>query len=150
MQTSTRPVFGKPKPQFGKPSPLPKAPKQKNPDKVRLGKRAKEKGKEFEQAVAEALAAYLGLPMTEVVRTRSGTKETDIGLSMRAAAALPFHFECKNCKTLSPEAWLKQATEDCPEGRLPVVVFKTHRGRRKIAMLDLEVFLRIATRRTEP
>lgn len=120
-------------------------------DRSRLGKRSKRKGRDFEKAVAERVAEWLGVPVEEVSGARSGKKECDIQLSTIAHHLFPYHIEAKNHKSLSVPDWLRQASSDAalstrkptPE---PVVVFKQHGDGEKWAIIRFEVFMELATR----
>jgi hypothetical protein len=88
------------------------------------------KGKTFERHVADAIKAWTGLSATDVVRTRSGTGEADIGLSVAAAKAFPFHVEAKDHGTIKIPQWVKQAKEASARGNklTPIIVFKLRRA----------------------
>lgn len=116
----------------------------------RRGKRSKAKGNQFERDVAKKFKDYYE---EELVRTpQSG------GFAKRSARAgdfrgdivpvdenidLAVHIECKNAKTWSLPAWFKQASEDCPEGKAPVVVFHQHGTSNDFIALKLEDFFKL-------
>ncbi len=99
--------------------------------------------------VAEALGLSSGITADDdVVRTRSGQDDCDIGLSERAKAMFPYWLECKNQKTLSVPAWLQQVAEAQArrqDTRTPVIVFKQHRDSTPYAITPFKHFLRLAT-----
>jgi hypothetical protein len=117
-------------------------------DKSRLGRRSKQKGKAFEKAVAEAVAEWLGLPIEDVTRARSGKDECDIGLSREALEKFPYWIECKNHKTLSIPSWLKQANEAVKRlntKQTPIIVFKQHGDGTMYVCLDFFTFMKLST-----
>ena len=56
---------------------------------------------------------------------------------------LLLHIEAKNQKTWNLKDWLRQANEDCPEGRVPLVVFHEHNSSKDYVCLSLENFFRL-------
>lgn len=124
----------------------------KAPDKVRLGRRSKAKGKLLEKRVAERISDWIGLPTSDIVRARSGVDEADIGLSLEATKRFPYTVECKNHKTLAIPAWLRQMDEYAARARKRgespgpgVLVFKQHGAGKLYAVIDFELFLELAT-----
>jgi len=118
------------------------------------GARSKRKGKEWEKAVAQLVAGWLGLDEADVVRARSGKDECDIGLSAEARRRLPVWLECKNHKTLSIPAWLRQAQEAVERSikrgeppTEPMVVFKQHGNTTPYVVMRLEHYLELAMRK---
>lgn len=115
----------------------------------RRGRRNKQKGRQFERAVAQVIMDFFGLPETDVLNSRSGKKEPDIHMSAAAYEQCPLHLEAKNSKTLSIPAWIRQAEADAAsvgsEGRpypaTPVVVFKQHGDSQMYAVVDFKTLL---------
>ena len=119
----------------------------------RLGKRSKVKGSNFERDVAKKFKKAYD---AELVRTpQSG------GFAKKSAKAddfrgdivpadedieLSLHIECKCQKTWSLPAWFKQAEEDCPKGKLPIVVFHQHGTSKDYVALSLEDFFKLVPR----
>lgn len=116
----------------------------------KLGKRSKTKGSNFERDTAKKFKKAYD---AELVRTpQSG------GFAKKSAKAddfrgdivpadedieLSLHIECKNAKTWSLPAWFKQAKEDCPKGKIPVVVFHQHGTSNDYIALSLEDFFKL-------
>lgn len=114
------------------------------------GKRSKTKGNSFERLTAKKFKAAYD---EELVRTpQSG------GFAKKSAKAgefrgdivpanddidLSLHIECKNAKTWSLPTWFRQAEEDCPEGKVPVVVFHQHGTSKDYIALSLEDFFKL-------
>lgn len=119
----------------------------------RLGKRSKVKGSNFERDVAKKFKKAYD---AELVRTpQSG------GFAKKSAKAddfrgdivpadedieLSLHIECKCQKTWSLPAWFKQAEEDCPNGKFPIVVFHQHGTSKDYVALSLEDFFKLVPR----
>ena len=56
---------------------------------------------------------------------------------------LLLHIECKNQQKWSLPKWIKQAESDCPEGRVPIVIFHEHNTSNDYVTLSLEDFLNL-------
>ena len=82
--------------------------------------------------------------MTErdVKSTSMGKPGADIELSEEASRLLHYNFECKSRARSSIYGDFDQAAERLIEGETPCVVIKIN-GRSPLAVIDLEVFLRL-------
>lgn len=96
----------------------------------RRGRGSKRKGATYERKVAKIFKEKHNV---DLVRTpQSG------GFAKKSAKANDFrgditcldetkdfllHIECKNQKTLKIRDWIEQAQSDCPEGKVPLVVY---------------------------
>ncbi len=108
---------------------------------------AKQKGRMFEDAVAERVREWTGLDDDHIKRSRAAYSGEDLEMSRLAQSVLPFDFECKNQKTLSIPAWIRQVEKrTAKSGKDFVVVFKNHGSSRMFAVIDFDVFLELATR----
>jgi len=67
----------------------------------------------------------------------------DVQLSEAGRKVFPYAVECKNTKTTSIGAWLKQA-EANSEGLEPVVVFRIPPSTKSYVVLDFDVFLELS------
>lgn len=67
----------------------------------------------------------------------------DVQLSEAGRRVFPYAIECKNTKTTSIAAWLKQA-EANSEGLEPVVVFRIPPSTKSYVVLDFDVFLELS------
>jgi hypothetical protein len=106
------------------------------------GKRARQKGKEFQKAVTKLICNVLSIPEQDVHSCVGGITEEDIQMSSVAKAKFPFHIECKNTRKTSPREWITQAEKEA--GSLtPLVVFKLHYNSTPYVMLRFEEFLNI-------
>ena len=100
------------------------------------GKSSKSKGGEYERNVARKMKEKLGVELTRTPSS-GGFKKDVKGTSFKGDISnlddnitFMLHIECKNQKSWSLPAWFKQAEEDCPEGRIPTVIF--HRGQKNV------------------
>lgn len=119
-------------------------------DRKKLGKRSKNKGNNFERATAKKFKSAYG---EELVRTpqsggfaKKSAKADDFRGDIVPAdedVELLLHIECKNCKSWSLPAWLEQAENDSPKGKVPVVVFHKHSTSKDYIALSLEDFFKL-------
>ena len=116
----------------------------------KLGKRSKVKGSNYERDVAKKFKKAYD---AELVRTpQSG------GFAKKSAKAddfrgdivpadedieLSLHIEAKCHKTWSLPTWFKQAEEDCPKGKFPVIVFHQHGTSKDYVAMSLEDFFKL-------
>lgn len=98
------------------------------------GKKAKQAGGNYERTVAQILNEYFNkndIPL-DIKRTpgSGGFQKSANNDSLRGDISnlnqdyeFKLSIECKNATKWSLPAWLRQAQEDCPEGKIPVVAF---------------------------
>ena len=115
---------------------------------VKLGRRAKRKGSSYERTVAKKFSDKCGVEFKRTPQSGGFAKKSEKADDFRGDITvvdphrtLTLHIECKNCKTLTLPKWIDQAESDCPEGRVPVVVFHRHNTSRDYVALSLEDFL---------
>lgn len=113
----------------------------------RLGKRSKNKGNSFERAVAKKFKTAYSEELMRTPQSGGFAKKSEKADDFRGDIVpvdknvkLHLHIECKNTKTWSLPAWFKQAESDCPEGKVPVVVFHQHNSSKDYIALSLEDF----------
>lgn len=94
-------------------------------------KSAKAKGLRLEKLIAKILRES-GLDKQAKKQPRSGAFE---GFEGDIFTSLPYHFEAKNHEKWKPLEYYQQATSDCPQGKLPIVVMSRNRE-------DMFAFLR--------
>lgn len=124
--------------------------KAKDEEKVKQGKRAKRKGSNYERELAKRFGERYGVELKRTPQSGGFAKKSEKADDYRGDITivdtkkmLKLHIEAKNCKTWSLKQWLKQAEEDCPEGRTPVVVFHQYDSSKDYVCLSLEDFLEI-------
>lgn len=94
------------------------------------GKSSKAKGSGYERTIAKVLMKRF--PILDLARTPSsgGFKKSSNNTlikgditNLNSEVYLVLHLELKNQKTIQMEKWIKQSKEDCPEGKIPCVIF---------------------------
>lgn len=108
-----------------------------------IGRRNRQKGKEYQKHIAEVLGDALGLPEDEVFSALSGTTGADVRGSREFKRLFPFASETKDCKQISMPAWIAEARANAEEEELPfALIFKTYRRKGDFVVLDLKEFLK--------
>ncbi len=104
---------------------------------------AKSKGRIFQQDIRDLiLEVFKDLEPDDVRSQPMGAPGEDIMLSPAARKALhKIQIECKNCKKIEVNAWLRQAKEHGPH--TPVVFFKPARAQKPLIAMDAEDFLKL-------
>ena len=131
------------------------------------GKKAKTSGATYERTVAKILTDHFtakSIPL-DMKRTpgSGGFQKTANNDSLRGDVSnlnkdydFKLHIEAKNATTWSLPAWLKQAQDDCPAGKIPIVAFhckqkiedgKVTQKSRNYVCLELEDLLQIIDER---
>lgn len=116
-----------------------------------LGRTSRNKGASFERTIAKIIQAATGFEFLRTPLSGGFAKNTTKGSEGFRGDIVPadkdvklfLHIECKNTKTWSLPKWFEQAESDCPNGKIPVVVFHKHGTSRNYIALDLESFFRI-------
>ena len=116
----------------------------------RRGKNAKAKGASFERTVAKMFQKKFGVELKRTPQSGGFAKKSDKADDFRGDITLVdntldflLHVECKNQKTWSLHQWLKQAENDCPKNKIPVVVFHEHNTSNEYISMRLEDFLNL-------
>lgn len=116
----------------------------------RQGRNAKRKGGQYERVIAKKLQDKYGVELKRTPQSGGFAKKSDKADDYRGDITivdtkqmLLLHIECKNQQKWSLPKWLKQAESDCPEGRLPIVIFHEHNTSNDYVTLRLEDFLNI-------
>ena len=114
----------------------------------RLSRRSRVKGKMFEKQIAQLVADWLGVSISDVVNAGSDSG-IDLRLSDEARERLKtkVFWECKNHKTLHVTEWLtkmERQVKDTEEQ--PVLVFKMHGDSTPYAAIRFEFLMDLMTR----
>lgn len=127
----------------------PKA-KKTQEEKSRLGRRSKTKGSNYERTVAHRFKEHYGVDLVRTPQSGGFAKKLERADDFRgdivpADKSIDFklHVECKNTKTWSLPAWLKQAESDCPQGKSPVVIFHQHGTSNDYVCISFSDFLEL-------
>ena len=113
----------------------------------RLGKRSKSKGNTYERDIARKFKEVYDEDLVRTPQSGGFAKKSAKADEFRGDIVpadedviLQLHIECKNQKSWSLPAWFKQAEDDCPKGKAPVVIFHKHGTSKDYIALSLEDF----------
>lgn len=122
----------------------------KNAENVRRGKTAKRKGANFERTIAKKFQQRYGIELKRTPQSGGFAKKSEKADDYRGditivdtTKMLLVHIECKDQKTWSLKQWIEQAENDCPEGRVPIVIFHQHNSSKDYVCLSLEDFFNL-------
>lgn len=111
----------------------------------RRGKNAKVKGASFERDIAKKFQKRYGVELKRTPQSGGFAKKSSKADDFRGDITLVdnlldflLHVECKNQKTWSLHQWIKQAENDCPENKIPIVVFHEYNTSNDYVSLKLE------------
>ena len=114
---------------------------------VRRGKNAKAKGASYERTIAKKFQDRYGVELKRTPQSGGFAKKSTLADDFRGDITivdtkqmLLVHIECKNQKTWQLKKWIDQAEEDCPEGRVPIVIFHEYNKSNNYVCLSLEDF----------
>ena len=123
---------------------------KKHNENVRKGKNAKRKGGNYERKIAKLFQDRYGVELKRTPQSGGFAKKSSLADDYRGDITivdpknyLKLHIECKDHKTLSLPAWIRQAKEDCPENRIPIVIFHQHQSSEDFVCLNLKDFFSI-------
>jgi len=125
--------------------PTPKAIKENH---SRKGRTSRNKGSSFERTIAKVFEKVLGIELVRTPQSGGFAKNKTSAEKFRgdivpadSTKDLVLHIECKNAKTWSLPKWIAQAESDCPNGKIPVVIFHKHNTSKDYIALNLQDFL---------
>lgn len=122
------------------------------------GKKSRRKGASYERDIAHIFQNFTGYDFVRTPQSGGFCKKSDKAEDFRGDILpadkdirLKLHIECKNQEKWNLKDWLRQAQEDCPVGRIPIVVMKkanTNKSGQKgnqqnLVVLDLDDFLQL-------
>lgn len=130
---------------------------QKHRKEVQRGKLAKRKGGQYEREIAKRFKEAYGVELKRTPQSGGFAKKSEKADDYRGDITivdtkfmLLLHIECKAHKILSLKQWLKQSISDCPEGRIPIVVFHRHGTSKDYVALYLSDWYNMLGYDTEP
>lgn len=85
------------------------------------GRSSRNKGANAERELAKIIGERLGVKLHRTPLSGGMAWKGDV------QGWDGFHIEAKRCERLSIPAWVAQAEADCPEGSIPLVVFRSSR-----------------------
>lgn len=94
---------------------------------VPIQTKSKRKGKQFERDLRDYLRRITGLGEGDLDAATGCANGCDLPLSPYARTILPLTIEAKNRRDFSPQAYLKQATQNCLPNTRPVAILKNPR-----------------------
>lgn len=116
----------------------------------RRGKRSKSKGASYERKLAEKFKEAFKIDLKRTPQSGGFAKKSEKADDFRGDITLvddryilKLHIEAKDRKTWSLKEWLRQAESDCPEGRIPIVVFHEYGTSKDYVTLSLEDFFKL-------
>lgn len=122
----------------------------KHEESVRRGKNAKRKGGQYEREIANKFQIRYGVELKRTPQSGGFAKKSEKADDYRGDITivdtkkmLLVHIECKNQKTWQLKQWIDQAEEDCPKGRVPIVIFHQHNSSKDYVCLSLDDFFNL-------
>lgn len=119
-------------------------------ENVRRGKNAKRKGGQYERDIAKKFQSKYGVELKRTPQSGGFAKKSDKADDYRGDITivdtkqmLLVHIECKNQKTWQLKQWIEQAEEDCPDGRVPLVIFHQHNSSKDYVCVSLDDFFNL-------
>ena len=103
--------------------------KEEKKARSRRGRSARAKGASFERTIAKLFQEKYGIEFTRTPMSGGFAKNKDKSEGFKGdivpvdkTVNLNIHVECKSQKTWKMRDWLKQAKEDCPKDKTPLVI----------------------------
>ena len=126
------------------------ADEKKHNESVRRGKNAKRKGGNYERKIAKLFQERYGVELKRTPQSGGFAKKSNLADDYRGDITivdtknyLKLHIKCKDHKTFSLPAWIKQAKDDCPKDRIPVIIFHQYQTSEDFVCLNLRDFFSI-------
>ncbi|MBO8161091.1 MAG: hypothetical protein H0Z24_05595 [Thermosipho sp. (in: Bacteria)] len=117
---------------------------------ARRGRSAKNKGANYERKIAEKFKERYNVELKRTPQSGGFAKDVEKAEDFRGDIIpvekdldFKLHIECKNQKSWKLKEWLQQAEEDCPEGKIPVVVMHKHGTSKEYVVIELNNFFDI-------
>jgi len=118
---------------------------EKSIESSKRGSRSKNKGSSYERTIAGKFKAKFNADLVRTPQSGGFAKNISKADEFRGDIVLAdkdydfkLHIECKNSKTWSLPKWIKQAEEDCPKNKIPLVIFHKHGTSKDYVTLSLE------------
>lgn len=114
------------------------------------GRRSRNKGASFERTVAKKFKEFFGIDLVRTPQSGGFAKNAEKSEEFRGDVVsankdidLNIHIECKNAKSWSLPAWLKQAESDCPKSKKPCVIMHKDGTSTDYIVMKLEDFFNL-------
>lgn len=122
-------------------------------ERSRRGRRSRNKGANYERTIAKKLKEFFGVDFARTPQSGGFAKQKEKASNFRGDIVsidrdydISMHLELKNQTSWSLPAWIKQAEEDCPEGKRPCVVMHKANTSVDYITMRLEDFLALCDR----
>jgi hypothetical protein len=119
-------------------------------ERSKRGKNSRNKGSNYERGIAKKFKEQYGVDMVRTPQSGGFAKKCEKADDFRGDIVsadkdieVLGHIECKNTKSWSMPAWLKQAERDCPKGKIPMVIFHKANTSKDYVTLSLEDFFNL-------
>lgn len=96
----------------------------------RRGKASKRKGANYERKIAKVFKEKYNVDLVRTPQSggfaKKSTKASDFRgdiTCLDETVDFKLHIECKDQKTLKIRDWVQQSQEDCPNGKVPLVIY---------------------------
>ena len=127
---------------------------EKHEKNVKRGRNSRNKGASYERRIAELFEKVFGEAFVRTPQSGGFAKnKTAKGDDFRgdivpvdADVECKLHIECKNTQTWSLPKWFKQAEDDCPDGKIPCVIFHKYNTSKNYIALSLDDFLSLVSK----
>ena len=123
------------------------------------GKKSRRKGASYERDIAHIFQNFTGYDFVRTPQSGGFCKKSDKAEDFRGDILpadknirLRLHIEAKNHEKWNLKGWLKQAQEDCPSDKIPIVIMKKANTNNKVGekgnqqnlvVIDLDDFLQL-------
>ena len=121
--------------------------KEEKKARSRRGRSARAKGANFERTIAKLFQEKYGIEFTRTPMSGGFAKNKDKSEGFKGdivpvdkTVNLNIHVECKSQKTWKMREWLKQAKEDCPKDKTPLVIAGEFRTSNIFVTMPIEGF----------
>jgi hypothetical protein len=122
------------------------------------GRGSKNKGANYERVIAQVFKEGYDLDLVRTPQSGGFAKKSNKADEFRGDIItvdkdieLLLHIECKDQKTWNLKDWLRQANEDCPKGKVPLVIMKKANtlnpgqkgNQQNLVVIDLDDFMKL-------
>lgn len=111
------------------------------------GKNAKRKGSQYERDIARKFKERYNIDLKRTPLSGGFAKSSEKNDEYKGDITLiddvkhfVLHIECKNQKNWSLPNWILQASNDCPENKIPIVVFHQYNTSKDFVCISLNDF----------
>lgn len=119
--------------------------------KSKRGRGSRNKGSTYERTVQKMIKDILGIELERTPLSGGFAKKSNLDAVKGDLNTLDndidflFHIECKNQKTWGIKGWWRQTIDDCPKGKVPIIVMhqnQENKDGKRVQEADDFVFIR--------